>query len=348
MQRSRFLLALRESRLKTATVSVFLVVYMVSAFVLLNHGFGFVENLPAAGSLIADRLIHVVFFGFMIMLIFSSAVTAYIAIYRGRDMAWLLTQPLSHRAAFLWKCFESSLFAAWGLLIIIAPLLISFARQREVPMSFYLKSGLALIPFLVICCALGCLLLLAVGRFLNRRQFAVVAALGAVFVIAFTVRAALFDREIVESSGLSSAITFQRVLGHTQLATNRALPSTWLASSIIEWSHPYSIGRSALMPCLLLSHALALPLLLSFLARRWFYPSWNRSIQSNALAGQRRRRRRAHRYEAISLAPSWLPGRGRPMAAVTRKDFLTFFREPAQWVQFTLVFGLLLIYATGL
>ena len=30
------------------------------------------------------------------------------------------------------------------------------------------------------------------------------------------------------------------------------------------------------------------------------------------------------------------------------KDFLTFVREPAQWVQFTLVFGLLIIYASGL
>jgi ABC-2 type transport system permease protein len=39
---------------------------------------------------------------------------------------------------------------------------------------------------------------------------------------------------------------------------------------------------------------------------------------------------------------------GRPLAAVSRKDFLTFFREPAQWVQFSLVFGLLAIYSSGL
>ncbi|MCP5549435.1 MAG: hypothetical protein H7A53_00855 [Akkermansiaceae bacterium] len=35
------------------------------------------------------------------------------------------------------------------------------------------------------------------------------------------------------------------------------------------------------------------------------------------------------------------------MAAVTRKDALTFRREPGQWVQFVVVFGLLALYATG-
>ena len=36
------------------------------------------------------------------------------------------------------------------------------------------------------------------------------------------------------------------------------------------------------------------------------------------------------------------------ISAGGNQDFLTFFREPAQWVQFSLVFGLLALYASGL
>lgn len=349
IQRSKVLEAFLRARLKTFTIVCFLLIYVAAAYFLLDHGFRFISNLPAAGNLIIDRLIHVVFFCFMIMLIFSSAVTAYISIYRGRDVSWLLTLPLSHRVAFLWKCFEAALFSTWGLLVIIAPLLLSFARQREVGPDFFLKSILALIPFLIICSSLGSFLLILVGRFLNRRQFAVIAIAGTIAFIAGSAHVAMKEREVIRETGLSAALTFQRVLGHTDLATNRLLPSTWLASSIVEWSHPYSSRSNWLPSSLLLSNSLMLPFLLSFAGYGWFYRSWNRSIQSRAISSNARlsngRPNGNQSFPAFALFPRIL---GRPLGAVARKDLLTFIREPAQWAQFTLVFGLLALYAGGL
>lgn len=347
IQLARLRQAFSQERLKSYTMLGFLAFYGVAAYLLLNRGFKFVANLPGAGGLIMDRMIFVVFFCFMMMLVFSSAVTAYISIYRGKDVRWLFGLPVSHRVVFLWKCFEAALFSTWGLFIIIAPLLISFANQREVGFDFYIKSMLALVPFLAICSALGSILLIIVGRFLNRRQFSVIAIIVSIFVIGSMIRTGMEDRQIIRDTGLNSAVTFQRVLGHTNIATNRFLPSTWLASSIVEWSHPYSTGRNWLMPALLVSNGLMLPLVLSVLGKRMFYPSWNRSVQSNAASANRRSK---NQTDEVSLKKfGLLTGiLGRPMGAVAKKDFLTFVREPAQWAQFTIVFGLLAIYAAGL
>ncbi|MCB1204639.1 MAG: hypothetical protein KDN18_10295 [Verrucomicrobiae bacterium] len=336
----------------SSTIALFLVGYLGASYWLFSAGLRYVATLPAAGSLLGDRLIHVLFFCFFLMLAFSVAVTSYISLYRSRDTRWLLSLPLSHRTLFLWKCFEAAAFSSWGLAFIIAPLLIAFARLRDVGPLFFLKTTAALVLFLVLASALGAILLLTAARWLNRRQiFFAVSAAGLLF-LASAIRAGWEDHLIVEDTGLGSALTFQRVLHHTGIAVNRAVPSTWIAGSIVDWSRPFRHGGSLLYPTLLLSNALFSILLLTHSGERWFYRSWNLSIQHSAVSAlQRDQSRRSGRDHLLRLypRPSWLARLiGRPLAAVARKDFLTFVREPAQWVQFSLVFGLLALYASGL
>lgn len=352
MLRVKAAVAATRSRLMTSTIALFLAGYLVASYWLFSAGLRYVAALPAAGPLLGDRLVHVLFFCFFLMLAFSVAVTSYISLYRSRDTRWLLSLPVSHRVLFLWKSFEAAAFSSWGLAFIIAPFLIAFARIRDVAPLFFLKTTAALLLFLVLASALGAIVLLAAVRWLNRRQivFGVVAAI--LLLIASAVRAGWEDHQITEESGLGSALTFQRVLHHTGIAVNRAIPSTWVAGSVVDWSRPFRHGGSLLYPTLLLSHSLFVILVLSWLGERWFYRSWNLSIQHSALSALRRdHQNRSDAGQLSRLFPRSSPLAifiGRPLAAVTRKDCLTFFREPAQWVQFSLVFGLLALYASGL
>lgn len=352
MLRVKTAVAAGRSRLMTLTITGFLIGYMIAAYWLFREGLEYVGTLPAAGALLSDRLIYVMFFCFMMMLVFSVAVTAYISLYRNRDTRWLLTLPLSHRTIFLWKCFEAAAFSSWGLIFILTPLLLAFAGMRGVTPDFFLKTGLVLLLFLIIASASGSLLLITAVRWLNRRQIAIGMVLIGLFLAGTALHSGLKDRKIVQDSGLSAALTFQRVLHHTGVAVNRGIPSTWIAGAIVDWSRPYRHFGSFLYPSLLLSHALMAVLLLSLAGDRWFYRSWNQSLQHSAFSALRKNkthpesRTRANPYYP---RPSIL-GRiiGRPLAAISKKDFLTFIREPAQWVQFSLVFGLLAIYSSGL
>lgn len=352
MLRVKTALSVSRSRLMTLTIAVFLLTYVVAGYWLFNEGLEFVANLPAAGGLLSDRLINVMFFCFMMMLVFSVAVTGYISLYRNRDTAWLLTLPISHRAIFLWKSFESAVFSSWGLVFILAPLLAAFARLRDVTPDFFLKTALALIPFLIVASAVGTLLLVFAARWLSRKQLAIVTVFILAVLVGSAIRSGIEDKRAVRDTGLSAAFTFQRVLKHTNIAVNRGMPSTWLASSVIDWTRPYRHFGGLLYPTLLLSNALMGVLLVSWAGRRWFYDSWNRSIQHSAGHAMRRAGEKPISSEQVIRdfpgAPpfSWLVGR--PIASISRKDLFTFFREPAQWVQFTLVFGLLAIYSSGL
>jgi ABC-2 type transport system permease protein len=351
MLRVKAVTTARHSRLMAATIVAFLLSYVIAAYWLFSEGLRYVGSLPAAGSLLGDRLIFVLFLCFLSMLVFSVAVTAYISLYRSRDTRWLLTLPVSHRALFLWKCFESAAFSSWGLAFILAPLLVAFAKMRGVGLDFFLKTGAALVLFLVLASALGALLLITAVRWLTRRQIAAVVSAIAVFLVVSAVRAGLEDQRIVHETGLGSALTFQRVLHHTNVAVNRAVPSAWLAASIVDWSRPFRQG-TLMYPTLLLSHALFATLLLIRAGERWFYKSWNLSLQHSAISSLRRERGQpsdVERIRRLHPRPSLLARLiGRPLAAISRKDFLTFIREPAQWVQFSVVFGLLALYATGL
>ncbi|HQZ30105.1 MAG: hypothetical protein KA250_03135 [Verrucomicrobiales bacterium] len=352
MMRVKAGVAASRSKLMSTTILGFLASYAIAAYLLFREGLEYVAALPAAGGLISDRLVYVMFFCFMMMLIFSVAVTSYISLYRNRDTRWLLTLPVSHRAIFLWKCFESATFSSWGLIFILTPLLIAFANLRDASPGFYGKTALVLILFLILSSAVGALLLITAARWLKRKQIVIGISLIGMFWIGSAIHTALSDQRIVEETGFGAALTFQRVLHHTAITVNRGLPGTWVAGAIIDWTRPFQQFRNGLYPTLLLSNALMAILLLSFAGKYWFYRSWNRSLQHSANSALRRNQSKiggaaeiSRDYPRRSLLARVI---GRPLAAISRKDYLTFFREPAQWVQFSLVFGLLAIYSGGL
>lgn len=341
--RHRFIGHLLRSRLMSATVGLFLVAYSTAAYMIFSRGLGYIARLPAAGDLLADRVIYLIFFCFFLMLAFSTGVASYIALFRSRETLWMLTLPISHRVVCLWKCLEAAIFSSWGLLFITAPLLIAFARHRDAGPLFYLKTIAALVPFVVVTTGAAVAILLVIVRWFKRSHL-VYCAIGVGLVMAFSaLRTYHSDKELTERAGLSTALTFQLVLSHTDLSTAVLLPSAWLAESAIDWSRPWRRNKDSLNAALLFSHALLVLVVVAWLARRYFFDAWNLSLQhASASASRQRRKTRL----APDSRPCFLPNS--PLLAVSIKDIRTFVREPSQWIQFLVIFGLLSFYALSL
>lgn len=353
MLRARLRRMVAESRLMTITLTGFLLIYSVSAFVLFRQGLEYFGRLPAAGSLLIDRMLYIIFFCFFIMLVFSVAVTGYISLYRSRDTNWLLTLPLTRRVIFLWKAFEAAVFSSWGLLFITAPLLLAFARERGSSFDFYPKTVIAIIPFVLIASSVAFILMLTVVKWLKRRQFIYLSVLAVAGLGLWGLRTVQQEKQRVDNAGLSAGVIFHQVIRHTEITVNRASPSTWVAGSVVDWTRQNAYRRSALYPALLISWSLMGMLVITWLGRLWFYDSWNQSLQNAAEAACRARGKLGaslvRPIERATRSTGVLRGfLGRPLSAITRKDIMTFRREPAQWIQFVIVFGLLTIYAMGL
>ncbi|MDB6120023.1 MAG: hypothetical protein JWO08_3804, partial [Verrucomicrobiaceae bacterium] len=133
-----------------------------------------------------------------------------------------------------------------------------------------------------------------------------------------------------------------RILSHTDAFTHPMLPSTWVAEVVLASGRGMA-GQAWFFNLTLLSYALVSLVVTLFLAGRLFYPAWTRSLQPSATK--------------VSLDPAanaagpswwqWLPT-DRIARTLILKDVRTFLREPAQWGQTALVFGLLFLYTSNL
>ena len=118
----------RENKLLSATVGVFLILYAAAAYVLVREGLDFISRLPLVGPLLTERMVFLLFFFFFVMLVLSNATITGMGLFRRREMEWQVALPLPARSLVLWKTLEGMLLASWGLLVLSAPILLALAR----------------------------------------------------------------------------------------------------------------------------------------------------------------------------------------------------------------------------
>ena len=336
-----------QSKFMVASLILFIGGYGLMGYVFFSRGFSMIQKIPGGvGGFVSDRVLHVIFFCFSLMLLFSVGVTNFIGLIKGREVGWLMTLPVTRRVVFLWKSTEAILFASWGLVFISAPLLVAFARVRGAPLDFYPHSLLLVVPFVIISATLGSILFLAILRWVSRNVAFALAGIGIIAVTAYALNA-YFELQSAAGGRMIASVAIKQVLRHTSLMVEPIWPSSWLSRVLLLRSGTFTSDVWG-FTALLWSWALMGIVVMSWLGRFWFYPAWNCHLKRGAEAASRRRDR------AQGLAYGWVHGRhrvlglSRPLRSVIRKDFLTFIREPSQWAQFVIVFGLLLLYVLNL
>ncbi|MGK0189601.1 MAG: ABC-2 type transport system permease protein [Verrucomicrobiales bacterium] len=338
---------LKKSKLMVFTLGGFMLGYLIIGYLLFSQGLTYVSRLPGVGNLMIERVFYLMIFFFFIMLIFSNVIINYSSLFRSKETQWLLTLPIDHKALFSWKMVETVLVSSWGLIFLSAPLLAAYGRIFDVEWHFYVKSFLLYLPFVAIPGAVASWLLILTVRFANQYwKYALIAT----FVIGtIKVGSTLFTDRLEEMmSSESISLTFSQVLRHTEMSVNPHIPSTWMSEVILQWAKGYQSNVIYLFPLLLCSYALMGGWLSMSLISRGYYGAWNKSNWRRAESSWRRREKILSKKGLTGFAPPalWLVllSRKRSMQALITKDLKCFMRDPSQWVQCAIVFGLLAIY----
>ena len=339
----------RHSRLLTGTIVLFLAGYLVVGYIMFCYGLTFLNGLPGVGFVLTSRVLYMIYFFFLLMLVFSNAVLLYSGMFRGKETPWLLTTPVSPRAVFLWKIIESFIVSSWGLAVLSAPILASVGTVFGADGWFYVKCALVYPLFLLLPAAVAGMLVAALVRWWGKALRVVLWLV--IALVAWRVVSGLVGSpdlaDLAKTADISQG--FKQVLGFTEVTMNRFLPSAWMAEMMLYWSHGYE-ARGLFYGLVLLSWALMLGWVCTAVASRVTFPAWNLSQQRRARKAGR------HRMEfGVALdgafQSGWLdrlPFIRRDTAALIRKDFREFTRDPAQWIPCALVFTLLLLYASNL
>lgn len=341
-------IGLRENRLLTFTIATFLGVYAVASYLLVARGIEFVHKLPLLGPLLTERLVYLLFFFFFVMLVISNATITGMGLFRKRDTGWQVALPIPARSLVLWKTIEGMLLASWGLIVLSAPILAALGRMFDAGPWFYVANMPALLCLVTISANLSTWLLLAVVRWARRWWWwpvgigAAAAFVPVAYHIWFTPDVGLTPGDITGN--------VNQILKHTQICTHPLLPSSWVSEAILASGRPMT-QRAVFFNLVLLSNALASMLLTGRLASHWFYPSWNRVMAAGFMRRSQDKVQQWFRQSPVPRAAprimQWL-GFDRAECALLSKDIRTFLREPAQWGQSALIFGLLFFYTSNL
>ncbi len=333
-----------------AVIAIFVVGYLVIGYLLLSRGLTFVHAFPVVGPLLTRRVLHLIYLFFFVMLIFSNMIVAYSALFRSRETTWLLTLPVNQGEVLRWKFGESLIVSSWALLFLSAPLLTAWGRVMSAPIEFYFFSALALIPFVVLPAVIGHGLIFCIVRLGAAPWMKIGFFIGAAFAIV-GIGLAMNPRgdELVDAYE-QEVVSFERLLEHTQISTHPALPSNWISRANLAWSQGLQ-QEGWFWLAVLLSYACMSWVLLRYVVSPFFYGSWlaashNRAHRAAWEEASRRPRAESRPWlEKIVHQFTFLrPG----SRALLIKDLRLFWRDPVQWSQFLVFFGLLAIYVANL
>ncbi len=338
--RTQFAQGFATSRLRYGLVIVLSLVLWFGLFFLVREGFDFMNGAlpPAIHEQVVRVIFNAFFFALFLMLIFSSGVILYGSLFRGREVACLLTMPIHEERIFQHKFRHAVVLSSWGFVLLGSPMLIAYGNVAQAPWYYYAMVFPMLVAFVFVPAGIGAILLLAVMHVFPRKR-AHLLALGIVVLVGAAVGFfwSLFSRP---ETDLLTPHWFQEMLHRLQLAEEKPLPNWWLSSGLLESAgHEWSEG--VLFLGLLIANALFFRELAGMFAARIYR---NAYWQATGAGSPPTRVRRSWFDRTLNRCLGFLSPSVR---LILIKDVRLFRRDPLQWSQFLILTCLLLMYFTN-
>lgn len=319
----------RESLFKTSFILLFAVGMMAGFFLMFHDGFRFLSGM-GGGFMITRPLLDLFFLGLGLMLAISNVVTSYSTLFRSRETLFLLTAPMDSRTLVTSKFLESTLLSSWAFFFLMIPFTAAYAMINHLGILFALWTLLFAVPFVLLCGGAGTLVaLLAVRWFPRSRLFWSLAVVG---LLTLTIHGMMAMRPVLQED---ASFIFARLLPGLQLASHPLMPNHWTTEGIMAMTYG-EWGRGCWMGLTLASTTAVLILLVQEAGNRTFYSAFQHV--TGASGGTRRP---AELLTGLDRFLRWLP---HDIRVMVMKDIRTFLRDPLQWSQALIFFGLLAIY----
>lgn len=323
---------LEQSRFKVLFITVFVLLFEALLCLVFHDAFRFLDNFGGAGLMMIGRLFALFFLGLGMMLTVSGIVTSYSTLFGSDEIPFLLVRPFSMSTITVYKFIQAAGFASWAFFFIVLPFIGAYAWHQRLSPLFVVWTLLFSIPFLFLFAGFGTLAILLAVRWLPRSPRIRNGLLG---LAGLLLVAGLFLADPPSSALSDTQFNVTSLIPGLRLAAHPLSPSFWIAEGITSLTHG-GTWRGLLFFAALLSSALLTGLVIERVGARTFHDAWQRSS-----AGSARMRRRPVLLPVLRRLRGLLPS---DISAIIAKDIRTFFRDPVQWSQAVVFFGLLALY----
>lgn len=337
----------QRSPLEALTLALFLLAAGIGLFFFFFHGFKFLRSQEPFGPLLINETFFLFNFTLFLMLFISSAVSAYASLFRSAEVPFLLMRTVSWTDIYFIKLAETLWFSSWSLLFIAVPFMTAFGMIRDTPGFYFPLLCIAFyVPFIVLAGTLGALACTVTVWLLPGKKSRLAALIAgtaaAVFILVHS------GPEVIKEQG-----SFQGVLTgslpNVAFAKFPLLPSYWLSRGILTLNEVQSFGEpdfklGMFYLLVLLSNALFFSVPSFSAAGRLFSSSYMKD-QDHAEAAASGKWHKPKRWIDWHDRFHWP---SRPAWAFLEKDLKIFARDPSEWSQLIIFFGLLLLYFVNL
>ncbi|MCC6545837.1 hypothetical protein IT570_01620 [Candidatus Sumerlaeota bacterium] len=325
---------------------------LLATFLALGTGifyyiFSFLMRQPVFGAPLMDRLVGIVFLIFFSMLLFSNLIITLSTTYLSREVEFLMGLPISRQSIFRQKLIESVVYSSWAFAVLSIPIFVSFGVVRDAPWYYYILIVLLIVPFLMVPASLGAIVTMFLTSFLPARKTRTLAivlgivCLGATFAIGRITGLG----KILATADQQDLLQIMSALG---IGGSPLLPSAWLSNALQSIAPADPSDRSTGMFLYWLGMLSATSLFLlevtHWLVPKLYYRGWTLSRDATVREVESHAKFSPFRHIDAQLE-KWLPP---STAGLLGKDLKTFWRDPSQWTQLVILFGLMVIYVTNL
>lgn len=351
--KSKMRQVMQTGRLRGTLVLVLSVALWVGLYIMFREGFSFVvDHVGSAGAKYHAQTIkfvfHLFFASLNVMLVFSAGIIIYGSLFRAPETQLLLSLPLRTDRLLLYKFQEAVVFSSWGFLLLASPMLIAYGVVVNASWYYYALLGPLMLSFVYIPCAIGTIACVFIVRHLPRLvKFILFIAAG--LSVAFAARA-IWQTVNTPQEALFGYEWFQETLQRFQFTQHEWLPSAWLSNGLLEAARPSAVEMSTgmvfdtpalnsiLYLALLISNALVCAMAMGWIGRKWLRTSFSR-LHGRGMSQVKTR------GAILDRLFSWLVfAFPKPVQMLLLKDWKLFRRDPVQWSQFLIFFGLLGLY----
>lgn len=336
---------MEQSRLRVTLVVTLSSIFWFGLFFLFTEGFQFLNTSigdPVMHARTVQAIYNIFFASLMLMLTLSSGIISYSGLYRSPEAEFLLTIPTRPERVVLHKFQEALVFSSWGFLLLGSPMLIAYGAAADAPWYYFALLAPFMLAFIYIPGAVGLICCLLLVHRMPRIRLHTAAVLG---LVAIAILVAVWWSFFWQSNeDLLTPGWFRNLLGRLSFSEHRLLPSWWLSSGLLEATRTDSSleyrpwAESLMFLALLVSYALFFHIVIIWVAGKIYRKSYTRLHAEGSV------KRSTRGWWLDRWIAEHLPLLPKPLRLLIVKDLRVFRRDPVQWSQFLIFFGLLALY----
>ncbi len=295
------------------------------------------------GSFLLHRFISIIFFIFFMAVNAGNIIVSFSTLYKSKEVFYLITKPLSFTKIFVIKFLDNFFYSSTTMLLMISTVMLAYCVYFGLNFWFVgFFFFFMLLPFMLIAASLGVILLIIIIRIAYRIGLRkVVTGLIITYIAGVIIFFQASNPILIVKQVMSFYPNVDSYFSSVDSPILRLLPNFWIADALY-WFSKGKLENALPYVAWLIITSITFLFAAFFIAKKMYYKTWLESFElklKNTRSIGKSAESKMIRSNTL-FAPQ--------VDALLKKEFLQFFREPAQWIHFSIMLLLIFIFIISL